>query len=328
MVSDRACENCGPEPIPIGMKQAPGGLGGWRWTFLSMGLVSLLMAALPAQAGLGDLVDDLLDPVEDAQVVGGTAEIVDDVVAPLAEDIVQPVAGDLVDPVVDEVPTTTVTTVVPPVVDDTTTPVSDIAIAPVTETIPPVVTTTTTTIRVTESAQEEAARESIDIRSKRPLIGLETALALQMTLVDGSSTQLSELNVDQPASENLVGANWLDGLTSWLRNSTDGLVKILALPIRLLEVLARALMTAGSGLIAPLSMLLAFTALLIKDRQWLRPCQVRVAFRAVPALVSLARPTTTRRPLQRAVPYRDMRWDKSRAIATRSIPTTTPMKAV
>jgi hypothetical protein len=51
------------------------------------------------------------------------------------------------------------------------------------------------------------------------------------------------------------------------------LVKILALPIRLLEVLARALMTAGSGLIAPLSMLLAFTALLIKDRQWLRPAR-------------------------------------------------------
>lgn len=57
------------------------------------------------------------------------------------------------------------------------------------------------------------------------------------------------------------------------------------------------------------------------------PCQVRVLFEQF-LLVSLARPTTIRRPLQRAVPYRDMRWDKSRAIATRSIPTTTPMKAV
>ncbi|HKY49077.1 MAG TPA: hypothetical protein VJQ79_13960, partial [Acidimicrobiia bacterium] len=279
------------------MKQAPGELGGWRWAFLLTGLVSLLMVALPAQAGLGDLLDDLLDPEEDIPVVGDIVEpVAADVVDPIVEDLVEPVGGDLVDPVVNEVLTPTATTAVPPAVDDTTTPVPDVAGAPVAETAP-VRTITTTTISVIESDQVEAARESetvatsssgypggvlvadttatsgeglIAIRSRAPLAGLETALALQTTLVGSSVTRLSDLNVSPPDSENRVEANWLSGLTGWLRNGASELVNVLALPIRLLEVLARALITAGSGLIAPLSMLLAFTALLIKDRRWLR----------------------------------------------------------
>lgn len=251
------------------------------------GLVSLLMVALPAQAGLGDLVDDLLDPEDDIPLVGDVGEpVVEEVVDPIVEDLVGPAAGDLIDPVVDEVLAPIVTTVVPPAVDDTTTPVPDIAVDPVAETIPPVGTTTSTTIRVVESDQEEAARGwggigtssggypggvVIATRSKTPLGSLETALALQTTLVESSVAHLSYLNVSQPASENRVEANWLSGLTGWLRNGAGELIQVLALPIRLLEVLARALMTAGSGLLAPLSMLLAFTAVLIKDRQWLRP---------------------------------------------------------
>lgn len=286
------------------MKQARRGLGGGRRAILAIGLVSLVMVALPAQAGLGDLLDDLLDPVEDIPVVGDIVEpIVEDVVDPIVEDIVEPVAGDLVDPVVDEVlaPVLTpiVDTVVTPSVDEVVTPVLDTVVPPVIETIPPVGTTTPTTtptittVPVIGSNQETPAGESagfglsssgdqggvlladslgsggevVAVQSTQ-LHSLEAALALQTTLVDGNVTEPSILGVDQPGPADLVQANWLNGLTNWLRSSADGLFNLLALPIRLLELLARALLTAGSGLIAPLSMLLAFTALLIKDRRW------------------------------------------------------------
>jgi hypothetical protein len=265
-----------------------------------VGLVSLLMVALPAQAGLGDLLDDLLDPVEDIPVVGDIVEpIVEDVVDPIVEDIVEPVAGDLVDPVVDEVLAPAITpivdTVVTPIVDEVVTPVLDNTVPPVIETIPPVEPTTTTTIPVLASSQQAPAGHSAGFgispsgypggvpasdssgngpgvlvadQSTSQIRSLEAALALQTALVDSNVTEPSNLDVDQPAPADLVEANWLNGLTNWLRSSADGLLNLLALPIRLLELLARALLTAGSGLIAPLSMLLAFTALLIKDRGW------------------------------------------------------------
>jgi hypothetical protein len=258
-----------------------------------MGLVSLLMVGLPAQAGLGDLLDDLLDPVEDSPVVGDIVEpIVEDVVDPIVEDIVEPVALDLVDPVVDEVLAPIVDTVVTPIVDEVVTPPLDNVVPPVTETIPTVGDTTTTTLLVGVPDQEAAVSDSSGFgvsssgypggvllihsnndgevllaQSTTQFQGLEAALSLQTTLVDGNITEPSALDVDQPAADQ-AEANWLNGLTRWLRSSADGLLGLLALPIRLLELLARALLTAGSGLIAPLSMLLAFTALLAKDRRW------------------------------------------------------------
>ncbi|HUP18069.1 MAG TPA: hypothetical protein VM848_18720 [Acidimicrobiia bacterium] len=260
------------------MKQARRGLGGWRQAILITGLLSILMVALPAQAGLGDLRDDLLDPIEDVPVVG-------------------PVAGDLIDPVVDEVlaPVLTpiVDTVVTPIVDEVVTPVPDNVVDPVTETIPTVGETTTTTLLVGVPDQEAAVSDSsgfgvsssgypggvlltdsnndgevLLVQSTTDLQSLEAARALQTTLVDSGVTELSIVEVAQPTAAEMVDAGWLNGLTNWLRTSADGLLNLLALPIRLLELLARALLTAGSGLIAPLSMLLAFTAVLIKDRRW------------------------------------------------------------
>jgi hypothetical protein len=273
------------------MKQARRGLGGWRQALVMMGLVSLLMVALPAQAGLGDLLDDLLDPVEDSPVV--VEPIVEDVVDPIVEDIVEPVAGDLVDPVVDEVLAPIVDTVVTPIVDEVVTPVLDDAVPPVTETIPTVGETTTTTLLVGVPDQEAAARDSVGfgvsltgypggalliesnnhgevllVQSTTDLQSLAAARALQATLVDSGVTEPAIVEVAQPTAAEVVDAGWLNGLTNWLRTSADGLLNLLALPIRLLELLARALLTAGSGLIAPLSMLLAFTAVLIKDRRW------------------------------------------------------------
>ena len=88
-------------------------------------------------------------------------------------------------------------------------------------------------------------------------------MVLQSALVESDAT-------DQLADPQPIDAGWLNGLTAWLRDHTGGLLDLLALPIRLLELLVRALLTAGSGLIAPLSMLLAFTACALKDRRWAR----------------------------------------------------------
>ena len=262
-----------------------------------VGLVVLVMVALPAQAGLGDLLDDLLDPVEDVPVVGDIVDpIVADVVDPIVVDIVEPVTGDLVDPIVDEVLAPVVTpivdTVVVPIVGEVMTPVLNNVVAPVIETIPPPGDTTTTTLPIAVPGQEAPARDSVGSgfsssgypggvlladsdndgeallsQPSTDLQSLEAARTLQTTLVDSGVTELSNVDVAQPTAET-VDAGWLNGLTKWLRTSADALLNLLALPIRLLELLARALLTAGSGLIAPLSMLLAFTALLIKDRRW------------------------------------------------------------
>jgi hypothetical protein len=110
--------------------------------------------------------------------------------------------------------------------------------------------------------------EVLLVQSTTDLQGLAGARALQATLVDSGVTEPAIVEVSQPTAAEVVDAGWLNGLTSWLRTSADGLLNLLALPIRLLDLLARALLTAGSGLIAPLSMLLAFTAVLIKDRRW------------------------------------------------------------
>jgi hypothetical protein len=274
-----------------------------------MALVSMVMVALPAQAGLADLLDDLLDPVEDVPIVGDIAiPVVEDVVDPIVEDIVDPLAGGLADPIVeevlapvivpivDEVVTPIVEDVVGPVVDTVVPPVVEPVIEPVVETIPPVETTTTTAPAVLPSGQEAGAGESARFglsSSGYPggvvladssddgvvaavqattvttgLQSLEAARVLQTALVDGGSAGASNPVADPMTSVEPVDAGWLDGLTNWLRNSAGGLFDLLAMPIRLLELLARALLTAGSGLIAPLSMLLAFTAMQIKDRRW------------------------------------------------------------
>ena len=94
------------------------------------------------------------------------------------------------------------------------------------------------------------------------------ASILQTALVASGASLLPNSGIE-PLSVRPVGDFRLDGLINWLR--TDGLRDLLALPVRLLDLLARALLTAGSGLIAPLSMLLALTAYLVKDRHWVGP---------------------------------------------------------
>ena len=150
MISGRPWENCGPNADTYGMEHARGGREIWRLAVLTIGLVSMLMLAIPAQAGLGDLLDQILDPVGDLPVVGDIVDpIVQGVVDPIVDDVVEPVAGGLLDPIADQVLAPVLTpiidTVVTPIVDEVVTPVVNNVvppvIEPVVETVPPVGTT-------------------------------------------------------------------------------------------------------------------------------------------------------------------------------------------
>jgi hypothetical protein len=173
-------------------------------------------------------------------------------------------------------------------VDTVVSPEVPPVVEPVIEAIPPLETTTTTAPPANAVNQAAGAGESpslgvsssgypggvlIASATTEPLgpaqvaaelQSLQAALTLQTALLDIGADQ----GAAQTADVEMIDSSWLNGLTNWLRNSADGLLDLLGMPFRLLELLARALLTAGSGLIAPLSMLLAFTAYMIKDRRW------------------------------------------------------------
>ena len=279
------------------MKQARRRLGGWRLTVLTVGLVSLSMIAIPAQAGLGDLLDDLLDPVGDVPIVGDIVDpIVEGVVDPIVDGIVDPVAGDLLDPIADEILAPVlnpiVEGVVAPIVDTVIPPQVPPVVPPVVEVVPPPGTTTTTAPQspaVTEPAMAVTSESygvspsgypggaPIGSPATEPLgptqvatelQSLQAALAVQTALLDNEVPDPAGQGGAHLTEVQMIDTGWLNGLTNWLRSGANGLLDLLAMPVRLLELLSRALLTAGSGLIAPLSMLLAFTAYLIKDRRW------------------------------------------------------------
>ena len=267
-----------------------------------MVLLSVLTMALPAQAGLGDLIDTLLDPGKDVPIVGDiVSPVVEGVLHPSITEVVDPTAGALVDPIVDNVVAPVVETVVSPGVEEALVPVVGDGAPPIVEEVlppiqgtDPIPGTTTPTVPLLGSAAPTdgvsrplgvsassdvaqswysnrtvargSAPDTVAIKGVATEVqSLKVASALQTALV-ASGAPLIPISANEPLPVRTVSDFRLDGLTNWLR--TDGLGNLLALPIRLLDLLARALLTAGSGLVAPLSMLLALTAYLIKDRHW------------------------------------------------------------
>jgi hypothetical protein len=263
------------------MKQRQGKFERRRVAVMIVGFMSVLTMPIPAQAGLGDLLDGLLAPVNEVPIVGDIVEpAVQAVVDPLVGEVPDPIAGSVVDSIVDQV----VAPVVTPVVDTGEVP------PPVVEEVPPPIQETTQILPIGSSPQE-----STNIGSRPPGVSLsvevspawysapvatarasrttraqslEAAVSVQAALI-ASAPLISNSDATR-VPDRMAGDSWLDGLTGWLRDSAGGLGTLLALPVRLLALLARALLTAGSGLIAPLSMLLALTAYLVKDRRWMR----------------------------------------------------------
>jgi hypothetical protein len=253
------------------------------------GLVAILTLGLasPAQAGLGDLIDGLLDPVEELPVLGEIVDpvvggIVDPVVDPLIEDVFTPAVENVVAPIVEPV----VEEVLPPVVDEVVPPIDQIEVPPLIDdvTTPPIESITvpgtsgradSPTIRTsfTNLNDPAPARENLPNGSTHILgngngngRSLVLAHALQTALVGTAGTPPTVAG----RLADSTGAGWLMGLTDWLRGTANGLADLLSIPLRLLELLARALLTAGSGLVAPASLALAFTIYAVRDRRWQR----------------------------------------------------------
>jgi hypothetical protein len=249
------------------------------------GLVAILTLGLasPAQAGLGDLIDGLLDPVEELPVLG---EIVDPVVGaivdpvveeldPVVETVVDPVV-EVVDPVVEEV-VDPVVEVVDPVVEEVVDPVVEV-VDPVVEEVPPVVGIMDH-VADEPPVIEEGVLPIESVAAPGPSLAGHIdqilsdvddlgSLALARVLQAALANTRGTLPTVAGTLVDTSGAGWLMGLTDWLRGTANGLADFLSIPLRLLELLVRALLTAGSGLVAPASLALAFTIYAVKDRRW------------------------------------------------------------
>jgi hypothetical protein len=59
----------------------------------------------------------------------------------------------------------------------------------------------------------------------------------------------------------------LDYLTGWLKPTAIGIRDVMAVPVKALELLLRALFSAGAGLIVPVSLLIAFAVGAFQDRR-------------------------------------------------------------
>lgn len=252
---------------------------------IALGGVFLILfaLALPAQAGLGDLLGEVLDnPVQDLTaplapmvttfpIVSDLTESVDAVVAPVltvVDDVASPVVA-----VVDEVAEPLVDLVEPVVGDDDLVP--GVPVEPVTP--PSVLPELAGGPRVT------SASASLDepISNQVPTVGVpQEATAVRMSQLDSiQRLLLTTINrptisvVEREGSNAGIGAPigiaaWLTALGAWLGSGISGLLDVLAIPIRLLELLLRALTSAGAGLVAPAAVL---GALAVGGRRRLLP---------------------------------------------------------
>jgi hypothetical protein len=248
-----------------------------------LALVAILTLGLasPAQAGLGDLGDGLLDPVEELPLIDGIVEPVVEVVEPVVE-VVEPVLAPVVDPVVE---------VLDPVVEEVVDPVVEV-VDPVVEVVDPVVEVVDPVVEVVDppgsivdhvadepSVIEEGVSSIESVAAWGPSLAGHVdqilsdvddhgSLGLAQTLQAALASTRGTLPTVAGRLVDSSGAAWLMGLTDWLHRTANYLMDVLSIPLRLLEILARALLTAGSGLVAPASLALAFTIYAVRDRHW------------------------------------------------------------
>lgn len=250
----------------------------------------LFALALPARAGLGDLFDGVLDdpigaltapldPVVTAvPLVEDLVETVDVVTSPLVT-VVDEVASPIVT-VVDEVVVEPVSDLVEPATDEVQ-PVVDI-VEPVVDTVEPVVDTVApvSTVEVYPTLTTALSAPGADSSPVRPaLVGVAPVVqaavvgsvetdSVQRVLLASISNAAFPLD-DREGNQILVNrTHWLTALGAWLESGLSGLLDVLAIPARFLELLFRALISAGSGLVAPAAIL---TALAVASRRRLLP---------------------------------------------------------
>lgn len=219
----------------------------------------LFVLAVPAQAGLGNLLDPLVEDLPAMEDV--VAPVVEDVLDPAVETIgeeaapIQEVVAPSDPPEAEEVVQPVVDAVLPPV-DEVVPPVDEIVMPPVIDEYP------VAPIAANQNPPESGiSGGATDVRDSG---SFELAQSLQVAL---TRSVLASPAVSGPLVDS-SGSSWLLGLTGWLRSAGGGLVDLLAIPLKLLELLGRALLTAGSGLVAPASLAIAFTLHAVRDQRW------------------------------------------------------------
>lgn len=199
---------------------------------------------------LAPVVDPVVDPIVEDVFTPAAEDIIAPIVEPVVEEVVDPVVEDVVDPVVDDVA---------PVVEDVVHPVLDEGAPPVFE---EVVLPSIESVALSGPSLAWYTEQLVSHVDNQGSLVL--AHALQTALV---GTAAAPPTVAGRLADS-TGAGWLTGLTDWLRGTANGLGDLLSIPLRLLAILVRALLTAGSGLVAPASLALAFTIYAVRDRRW------------------------------------------------------------
>lgn len=261
--------------------------------------IILIVPVLPARADLLDGLSDLDDvTVEETTVVvdetaDGTTDVVDALAGSTGTILDESVddTTDLVDGLSDSATTVVGETedsligVVDETEDSVTGVVDDGADSDAGETTTPSSGTTATddpttdgaTSTVNEGSLEEhqdfvsvteSDASSVGTTSSDPSDGLESfeslaVLSAAYGLADSSVPEL--VDVASVADVSLYGR-----LLGWLTSAQSGVFGLLAGPLVALEILLRALTSAGSGLVAPLSLLSAYLFRLIRQMHVVR----------------------------------------------------------
>jgi len=224
----------------------------------------LFGAAAPVSAdllgGLTETVDEPVDATTDLVDDGAESTVLDEPVDSLT-DTVDETVGEL-------------TGVVDDTVDDTVTTTSTTTTTTTTTTVPSSTTTTVPDDETDEGAVETSGEpptgsEEVIVAPQPPpsdgdggpasTSSVDTVLRTESLEVLSAPLGLTEIETAGlgPASESRDPSIY-GRLLEWLTGTGPGALRLLAGPLLGLEILVRALLSAGSGLVAPLSLLTAY----------------------------------------------------------------------
>jgi hypothetical protein len=226
----------------------------------------LLVPVAPAAADLlGDLTDEVEDTVDDLVTNDGVSDLVDETEETLDEtvDDVGETLSAIIDDTSEELIDTTTTTSTPSTTTQTTTTTT-------TTTTAPAASTPTTAPPGAGSSPGDDASSRDEVTgtpgvTEQPTEGT-TVAELPGTGSGSDPTALRVVAAAEPAP--LSEPSGPDGavyarLLGWLTAGGFGVLGVLAAPLLGLEILLRALLSAGSGLVAPLSLLASYLVRLI-----------------------------------------------------------------
>lgn len=218
-------------------------------------LLSFVLIASPASALLGELIDGVLNPP-----IAATAD--QPLPEPFAEQAAEPLLT-ILDPVVE-----TVDQVIDEIVEDT-----GETLDPVIDVPPPIDPAegnapASNTTAGTSGGSRSNDEVSIDLDAE-PISPSAVVLGFRERGLTGLEESLLNTDPTRALTRSIdvsTASSWLARLADWLPSSLASLVGLLAIPLKVIELLLRALLSAGSGLVAPASLLLALVFTMLVDR--------------------------------------------------------------